>query len=72
MGISQIVTYSLASTIQTIHTVKCINKPKIYVRVTQTVFPADRLWFRKITTHPQILAHVNVACTNSDSEKFKN
>jgi hypothetical protein len=35
------------------------NQDMDYSRVSQTLLHADPFWFPKITTDPQILAHIN-------------
>jgi hypothetical protein len=39
--------------------------------VSKTFLLADTFWFRKITTDPQILAHVNAECPDDGYPKLK-
>jgi len=39
--------------------------------VSQTFLLADPFWLRKITTDPDILAYVNVECTDDRYPKLK-
>jgi len=43
----------------------------VYFSVSQTLLLADPFCFRKITTDPHILAHVNVECPDDSYPKLK-
>ena len=56
--ISHIITHLFTMKVQTVYTVKCLNKQRTLLSCSQSFLFADAFWFRKTTTDPHIFDYL--------------